>query len=150
MKEREPTEQPYGLTHDDQIDIGALSFGRRTFRVRAFEKLGSIPVVIASDTTPERPNISRVTQVLAADVLHRYFSRRLWEDQPMRWFEEERKLRHKGDNVVERLEYWEVLFRSFLPRRVRAFGQKLYQIPEASRRPTKVGELETLLGLRME
>jgi hypothetical protein len=93
--------------------------------------------------------VSSDTTYLAAAVLARHFTRRLWDEQPLSWIEEEIRLREAKGKPVERREYREAEFRSFLPRRVTVFGEERLAIVEPTRRPLKVQELDALLGQKV-
>ena len=151
MTEREPVEPPYQKTNDYTVANRPAYWRHGVFRIRVYEKPDAVPLVVASPLSSKSEQaVVTVTPYLSADVLGRHFTRRLWEEEPMRWIEEEQKVRRKRGKEVTEREYWQVTFRSFTPRAVNVQGERILQLDERSRRPLKLQDLEELLGTKLE
>lgn len=150
MKEMEPDRPSYEQTHDYTVQPRDKPWANGTFHVRIFEQTGAAPVVVAERLNDERQlGVSGLTMCLAADVLQRHFMRRFWEDCPMRWIASGVRIRHRKGREINERHYWEVHFKSFVPRRVRLFSDTIDQIDEAGRRPCTLNELQKDLRINL-
>src|SRR5258708_9483465 len=146
MTEIESTTLPYELTHDYSHHETGLSVPWGSIRVRIYERMRDVPIVLVSPAdNPTRARLAYITPYVAAEVLRRFYLKRLWENPPMRWIEEGIKSRKRKAEVLEVREYWEVFFKSFVPRRTRSLGEERYQIVEGRRRPLALSSLPSLL-----
>lgn len=147
MSEHERPEADYHKTSDYTVADRPFYWRRGVFRIRIFENLTSVPIVIASPLSTEADQVvANVTQYLSADILAKHFTHRLWQREPMRWIEEEVRLRRKrGNEVIER-EYWTVTFASFLPKPAKVGGYLMSQLTEKNRRPIRTKEMNQILG----
>lgn len=151
ITEREPVELPYQETNDYMVANRPAYWRHGVFRIRVYEKPGAVPLVVASplSSQPDQAVVT-VTPYLSADILGRHFTCRLWEEEPMRWIEEEVKVHRKRGREVTEREYWQVTFRSFTPRAVTVQGERMLQLDERCRRPLKIQDPLELLGTKLE
>lgn len=147
MTEREPTELAHQKVSDYTYAEKPFYWQRGVFRVRIYEKLGAVPIVLATPLSTEpKQAVANVTPYLSADILAKHFTHRLWEDEPMRWIEEEVRLRGKGGNKIIEREYWRVSFASFQPKRAKVGGNEVLFLTEKGRRPVSIEEMTHLFG----